>query len=425
MADIPFPRGVRDLMPNEALFRNELLNTIEASFQRFGYLSIDTPAFESLKVLNAKDVIGEEAKLLYEMKFEDIGLRYDQTVSLARYMAMHQSLPMPFKRYMIGKAWRREEPQKLRYREFTQADIDIVGSSSPAADAEVIAVPGYIFESLGLPYKILINDRKFVDGILGSLQIKPEMRRPVMRAVDKLDKIGRDGVLESLTKLGIERDVLAKLDSLFNLQGGNEEKLSYLEKLVTEKEEIAHVREVLSILSNYNLKGTVELDFSLMRGLDYYTGMVFEFKLENHDYKGTICGGGRYDNLIGVFAKKSMPAVGSSIGVDRLLDLLGFSSSMKYTYAQAFIVNVAETNYMYALRVANTLRANGIAVELNSAKRNISNQLAYANSLKFPFAIIIGDAEEKLTKVKLRNLITGTEASLALKEAIDIIKKGV
>ena len=425
MADIPFPRGVRDLMPNEALFRNDLLNTIGASFQRFGYLMIDTPAFESLKVLNAKDVIGEDAKLLYEMKFEEIGLRYDQTVSLARYMAMHQSLPLPFKRYAIGKAWRREEPQKLRYREFTQADIDIVGSASSAADAEVIAIPGYIFESLGLPYKILINDRKFVDGMLESLNIKPEIRRQVMRAVDKLDKVGRDGVLESLTKLGLDRDTVARLDALFNVHGGNEEKLAYLEKMITEKGEIAHIREVLNLLANYNLKGTVEIDLSLMRGLDYYTGIIFEFKLENNDYKGTICAGGRYDNLIGVFAKKSMPAVGSSIGVDRLLDLLGFSSSIKYTYAQVFIANIADTNYPYALKVANTLRANGIAVELNAAKRNISNQLAYANSLKFPFAIVIGDAEEKLTKVKMRNLVTGTEATLALKEAIDIIKRGV
>ncbi len=425
MADIPFPRGVRDLMPNEALFRNEVLKKIEEVFQRFGFLTIDTPAFESLKILNAKGAIGEEAKLIYEMKYEDIALRYDLTVSLARYMAMHQSLPMPFKRYAIGKVWRREEPQRLRYREFTQADVDIVGGRTTAADAEVIAVGARALEALGVDYTVQINNRKFADELFESMGIAKEMSISVMRAIDKLDKVGRDGVVDSLLKLGISRDIVSKVDALINLNGSNEDKLSYLEKtLVKSKASVQEMRETLAILDTYKLKGVVNVNFALVRGIDYYTDMVFEYWSGDPTVKSSIGSGGRYNNLVGVLSNKQLPAVGSSLGIDRLLDLLGFESSVRQSYATVYVATINDGNYIYALRVAELFRAQGIAVDLNVATRNISNQMSYANSLKFRYAIIIGDAEQKENKVKVRDLVDGSEKSLGIDEALVLVKTG-
>ena len=425
MADIPFPRGVRDLMPNEALFRNEVLRKLEEVYRRFGYLTIDTPTFESVKVLKAKNAIGEDTKLIYELKYEDLALRYDFTVSLARYVSMHQNLPLPFKRFAIGKAWRREEPQKLRYREFTQADVDIVGGRAGATDAEVIAVSSICLQTLGIEYTVQINNRKLVEAYLAAVGIKPELVMPVMRAVDKLDKIGRDGVIEMLGKAGLSRDQVTKVDALVNLDGTNDEKLSYIEKMVKEKESISELREMLELLKLYELKGPVNIDFSLMRGFDYYTGTVFEHKAADKSVRGSLGGGGRYDNLIGIYSgAKTIPAVGSSLGIDRLLDIMSFSSSPKQTYAEVFIVTVKDKNYRYALQTANLMRSQGVFVDLNMSTRNIANQLSYANSLKFKYAIIIGDSEEGSNKLKMRNLVDGTELTLGLEEVLKVLKEG-
>ncbi len=422
MADIPFPRGVRDLMPNEALFRNEMIKKIEEIFQRFGFLTIDTPAFESIKVLNANGGIGEDTKLIYEMKYEDIALKYDHTVSLARYMAMHQDLPLPFKRYFIGKAWRREEPQRLRYREFTQADIDIVGGRQTAADAEIMATGAAVLKALGIDFVIHMNNRKFIDDLFKVVGIPAEKLAPAMRTVDKLDKIGRDGVVEQLQKLGLDRDVVGKIDALINFQGTNEDKLAYLEKTLSEKSAVKEMRETIEFLELYEIKpDSIMIDFSIIRGLDYYTGIVFEYK--SPDENSSIAGGGRYDKLVGSLSGKDLPAVGVSLGLDRLLDVLEFSSSKKFTYATVYMATINEKNYQYALQVATILRTHGISVDLNVASRNISNQLAYANALSFKYAIIIGDAEEKQKNVKIRNLVDGTESSSSVQDALLVLKK--
>ncbi|MFI5412415.1 MAG: histidine--tRNA ligase, partial [Candidatus Micrarchaeales archaeon] len=396
---------------------------IESVFQRFGFLTIDTPAFESMKILNAKGGIGEDTKLVYEMKYEDLALRYDQTISLARYMAMHQNLPMPFRRYAIGKVWRREEPQRLRYREITQADIDIIGGRNAPTDAEVIACGAEAIGALGIDYIIKINSRKFMNSLFAKLGVGAELILPTMRVIDKLDKIGRDGVIEQLQKLGLSRDIVDKIDLVINMQGTNDDKISYIEKTIDDKEAVQEMRETLGLLALYQVKrDAIELDFSLMRGLDYYTGIVFEYKLADLNEKNSLGGGGRYDNLIGMFSGKSMPAVGVALGIDRILELLNFSSSPKQSYANLFIATINDKNYAYALGVANMFRANGIAVDINTASRNISNQLAYANSLNFKYAIIIGDSEEKEKTVKMRNLVDGNESTLSQKDALQVIK---
>lgn len=420
---MPFPRGVRDLLPSEALFREELIRRIEDHFRRFGFLAIDTPVFEPLSILLAKDGIGEESKLIYELKGEELALRYDHTVSLARYFSMHKDLPIPFKRYVVGKAWRRDEPQRLRYREFTQADADIIGGRTPEADAEVMAVLALLFDSLGIKYKVLINNRKFVNAMLSSLGLKPAMLAPVTRTIDKLDKIGRDGVLESLRGQNLDKETVQGIDSLISMDGTNAEKIDHMEKLSVDKLTCDDMRETLELLELYGVKGQLSVDFSVVRGLDYYTGIVFEYKMQLGT-KSSIGAGGRYDNLIGAMGGRQVPAVGSSLGVDRLLDVLNFSSSQKSTSASVFVACIKDANYKYALKVANTLRSSGVGTDINMATRNISNQLSFANSMKFKYVVVIGDEEEKSGKVKVRNLMDGAESTVGMEDALRIVKEG-
>jgi histidyl-tRNA synthetase len=421
MPEIPIPRGVRDLLPNESLFRNELIRKIENVFQLFGFLTIDTPSFESLKVLKAKNAIGSDTKLIYELKDEQLGLRYDMTVSLARYMAMHQELPMPFKRYYIGKVWRREEPQRLRYREITQADADIVGGNSPMADAEAIAAAATVLDSIGIEYTVFVNDRRIIDSMLEKFGVKEEKLVDVMRVLDKIKKIGSDGVVKLLNDMGMESAIVDQIMPFVSMKGSNDEKLDYVDKLTGSGGATKELRTTLGLLKIYDIKSEVVVDFSIIRGLDYYTGIVFEYI--NRDYEGSsIVAGGRYDNLIGMFGTKSINAVGISIGIDRILEMLDFSSSIDYTYARVFIANVNENNYPYAIKVANILRNNGIATDINMASRNLSNQFAYANAIKTKYAVIVGDAEEKTGKLKLRNLITGEEITVFADEAVKIIR---
>lgn len=421
MADIPFPRGVRDLMPNEARFRNEFLKRVEDSFQRFGFLSIDTPTFEPLKLLNSKNSIGEDAKLIFEIKDQDLGLRYDHTVSLARYMGMHQELPLPFKRYYIGKAWRRDEPQRLRYWEFTQADIDIVGGTSPFTDAEVIGAASTALESVGIDHYVDINDRALVDAVIEKFGVNAETVPSILRIIDKLDKIGEDKVADMLRALKLSNEIVDQIMSFIALKGSNNEKLDYVDALLGSNGKTAQLRGVLELVSQYGLKSRIVVNFSVVRGLDYYTGLVWEYKSADRDVGSSIGGGGRYDRLIGLYSGKQMPAVGTSFGIDKLLFMLDYSKSPDHTYAKAFVATVKDSNYAYALKVANRLRASGIGAEINLATRNLSHQFAYANSLKFRYALIIGDAEEKANNVKIRNLDSGDEQSMGIEETIKTI----
>ncbi len=422
MAEIAFPRGVKDLMPNEALFRNELLWRVERVFRLFGFAAIDTPTFEALSVLKAKNAIGEDTKLIYELKDESLGLRYDLTVSLARYMAMHQELPMPFKRYQIGKVWRGEEPQRLRYREFTQADADIVGGTKALADAEAIAVGAFALESAGVEYAVGINDRSLMDKVFGKFGIGSELFNGAARAMDKLEKIGEDKVAEALKALGISGEAVDGILQLAKIKGDSSEKLDYADKLLGDGNATKDIRGALAALAQYSLRGDVAVDFSIMRGLDYYTGIVFEVRAKQDMQGPAIAAGGRYDNLIGVYAGRPMPAVGVSLGIDRILDLLGFSSSPEYGYAKVFIASVSERNQGYALKIANVLRANQIATEINLATRNLANQLAHANGIRAKYAVIIGDAEERLGALKLRNLVSGGEQVVGVDDAVRLIK---
>ncbi len=423
MGEIPFPRGVRDLMPNEAIARNEVMEKIERVYRSFGFLPIYTPYMESLDVLKAKEVIGEENKLIFELKDQNNGLRYDHTVGLARYISMHNSMPLPFKRYAIGTVWRMDEPQRMRLREFAQADVDILGGDPIKANAEAIAAACMAMDALGLDYTMRLNSRQTVDIFMENIGLK-EQTQKIMRIMDKTDKIGKDGVIKELSAIGVKDDAIDQISALVSVSGTNEEKINAINSMAGSDDACTEISGTLELLQKYAIKGKYIVDPSIVRGIDYYTGIVME-TIDNTGIAGSasICSGGRYDNLVSRFSDNKLPGVGLAIGIDRVLDVLKFGESKKRTYARAFVAYIKEQNYGYALDVAMKLRNAGIEVDLNQASRNISNQLSYASSLSIPYSVVVGPKEQENGSIKLRNMDTGDESEMSIDEAIAIISK--
>ncbi|ASI13374.1 histidyl-tRNA synthetase [Candidatus Mancarchaeum acidiphilum] len=419
MVDLPFPKGFRDMLPNEALFRSKMLRRIEDIFQLYGFMGIYTPKLESMKLLRAKESIGEENKLIFELKNEGLGLRYDQTVSLARYFIMHSNLPLPFKRYSIGEVWRMDEPQRLRYREFTQADIDIIGGDSVKADAEIIAAASKVYEAFGVDYKISINDRKMLDEFFAKLKISKENQLKIMRAIDKIDKLGITGVKELIKESELKEEQVNEIIKLISFEGTNTEKLNYIKSLIGE-EPASEIENTILLLESYGIKAIPSIDFSTVRGIDYYTSIVFEFKTSGEN--AALGGGGRYDNLISNYGGKQIGAVGFAVGVDRLLDVLKFQESKEITPAEVFISNIKKENYQYALKIANDLRSHGIKVDLNDSDRNLSNQLSYSNAIGFKYTIFIGPSEQESGKAKVRDMKSGTETLVEIQKISEFFK---
>lgn len=421
-------RGVRDLKPNEAIFRKELLERVERVFQRFGFLTIETPKIEPLEILKAKDAIGDENKLIFELKEENLGLRYDLTVSLARYVSMYQNLPLPFKRYYVGFVWRMDEPQRLRYREFTQADVDIIGGDPVQCNAEVIATILTVFDELGITVNAGISSRAVVEDALISFGVKQDEFVKTMRILDKMDKLDIDSIRGMLLN-SLESGVVERILAFVQFSGTNEEKLRYIESVISDKSNIIELRDTLALLESYPLKIRPTIDLSVIRGLDYYTGVVMEFRHESFIERDgirerrvdTISAGGRYSNLVKILGGKELGGVGMTLGIDRILDIMDMSKSEKRNFAKVFVANVKPENYKYALGLANMLRAGGIDADINTAKRNISNQLSYASSLGYRLTLIAGDREEREGKVNVRDMSTGNERELGLDSLVDEI----
>jgi len=423
MVEPSLPRGVRDFNTAEAIVRREVLAVVEETFKRFGFSPIETPALENLNVLYAKTYGEESGKEIFKIEGEDAALRYDFTVPLARFIAMNKDTPLPFKRYQIGSIWRKDEPQRMRYREFLQADIDIVGSSELISDAEVVAVAAQILNELGVSgYKILINDRIILNGILSFFGIPNEKSVQAIRLIDKLPKIGNDEVIKGLVGLGMKQENATSLIEFIIKEEDNDEKLNRVEANIGLKEEVNKLRELIRLIGLYEAKGDLVIDLSLARGFDYYTSFVWEFVVydENRKRLPTIVAGGRYDNLIGMFINQQIPATGLSIGIDRIMNVISSSTDRK-SYARVYVASVGNV-LDYSLYVANALRAAGINTDINMTKRNIAKQLEYANAMRFRYVAIIGEREQSSNKLKLRDMVSGNEELLGIDEAITVIK---
>lgn len=427
------PRGFRDLGPEQVILRKEVVSRIESVFRRFGFDPIETPAVELFEVLAGK--YGEEAENKLMWRFRDpwgdreYALRYDLTVPLARYVAMHRGLPMPFKRYQIAPVWRHEEPQRGRYREFYQCDADIVGSPYPEADAEILMLASTIYEELGFRgVRILVNDRRILRGVFEEeLGIKEP--QAIYRAIDKLDKIGEEGVRRELERLGLSTSVVDRIMEITRLRARVGEAVEELRRRYGSNRNVsegaAHLEEAVSIADPKGSRGIL-LDMSLVRGLDYYTGPIFEVVLEGVRI-GSIGGGGRYDDLVGLFAGQKIPATGISIGLDRLVDAgleLGIFSPSRRTYAQAYLVVVERSSGVlgHALKVLDLLRSSGINITWDLMRRSQQKQREHARRLSMPLIIYVGPSEASKGEVTIYVTESGERISTPLEKAAEAVK---
>ncbi|HSB47238.1 MAG TPA: histidine--tRNA ligase [Candidatus Bilamarchaeum sp.] len=404
------PKGMRDIGPEDMLMREEVIGRIRSVFRAYGYRPLETPAMEYLETLRAK--AGSEVdKQIFVIEGGEYGLRFDLTVPLARY-ASSTDAPKPFKRYAIDVVWRKEEPQRGRFREFYQADADIVGSASMRCEAELLTIARDVCLAFGFNEpKIMLNSRKILDGIAASLGIDGADKGEMFRVLDKLDKIGEAEVERVLREfLGNKTDELLKV---IRAKGGNKEKLSLAEKYSAEGAK--EIREILSMCDF-----PVEFDLFLVRGLGYYTGPVYEVKLSEDI--GTVIAGGRYDNLLGVYGQPS-PAVGISVGIERLTTLISERTKERMkTETRLVIAAVKPEFYAESVRAADAFRKAGISCETDLNERNLRKQFDYANSLGIPFVAVIGEKEVASKKITLKDMKSGKEELLSLEQALGRVR---
>ena len=447
------PKGTRDFSPTEMAKRNYIFDTIRSVYHLYGFQQIETPAMEMLSTLMGK--YGEEGdKLLFKIqnsgdyfsgltdeellsrnatrlacKFCEKGLRYDLTVPFARYVVMHRDeLTFPFKRYQIQPVWRADRPQKGRYREFYQCDADVVGSDSLLNEVELMQIVDTVFSRFGIRVCIKINNRKILTG-MAEIIGETDKIVDITVAIDKLDKIGLDNVNAELRDKGISEEAIAKLQPIILLNGTNTDKLATLRQvLATSETGLKGVEEtafILNTLESLGLKNEVELDLTLARGLNYYTGAIFEVKALDVQI-GSITGGGRYDNLTGVFGMPGLSGVGISFGADRIFDVLNQldlypKEAVKGT--QLLFINFGEQEAAFSMQVLSKVRAAGIRAELYPDCCKMKKQMSYANAKKVPYVALVGDNELSEGKVTLKDMNTGEQHLLTPEEVITALTR--
>lgn len=399
--------------------RLEVIKKIEQVFCAFGYLPLATPAIEKLEVLQKKG--GDEIEGQIFQIDGGMGLRFDLTVPLARVVASN-SFPLPFKRYCIAPVWRREEPQKGRFREFYQADIDIVGSTSPRCEAELLACAKYALYQLGFKTpKIMLNNRKILNALAQKAGIEKGKQNAMFRALDKIGKQPLEKIKEEMVQKGISEKAADEIVKFISFEGANEKTLSFAQKTLGAQgaEGISELSAVIAECALYGFEP--EISLSLVRGLDYYTGSVFEISAS--DEIGSVSGGGRYDNMVGTYGSPS-PAVGISLGIERLIALMdGAKPSSPAAVAQLFIANAKPEFFPYAIEIAWELRQKGINCEVDLLSRNLRKQFDYANASGVSFIAIVGEKEKTARKLTLRDLQSGKEELCSIEEAAKKLQK--
>ena len=449
MAQKPsIPKGTRDFGPVEMAKRNYIFNTIREVYALYGFQQIETPAMETLQTLMGK--YGEEGdKLLFKVlnsgdfmskvteqelqernslhlaaKLCEKGLRYDLTVPFARYVVMHrEELQLPFKRYQIQPVWRAGRPQKGRYREFYQCDADVVGSDSLLNEVELMQIVDTVFTRFGIRVQIKINNRKILSGIAEVIGAADKIV-DITVAIDKLDKIGIDNVNAELREDGLTEDQITRLQPIISLSGTNDEKLQTIAKVLSGSETglkgVEETQYILDVLKSVGLRNEIQLDLTLARGLNYYTGAIFEVKALDVEM-GSITGGGRYDNLTGIFGMPGLSGVGISFGADRIYDVLNtldLYPKDSMTATQVLFINFGEKETAYCLSIINKVRAQGIRAEIYPDTAKMKKQMSYANAKQIPFVALAGENEMKEGKITLKNMETGEQQMVTPEELI-------
>ena len=452
MAQKPsIPKGTRDFSPQETAKRNYIFDTIKEEFRKFGYQQIETPAMENLSTLMGK--YGEEGdKLLFKIlnsgdflkgvsddeldernpvkltsKLSEKGLRYDLTVPFARYVVQHRNdITMPFKRFQIQPVWRADRPQKGRYREFYQCDADVVGSESLLNEIELLQLIDSVFSKLGIRVAIKVNNRKILTGISETIG-EADKITDITVAIDKIDKIGLENVNMELREKGLSEQAIETLRPILTLEGTNEEKLSVMEKFLANSEEglrgIEEMREVIAGIDSVGHNCDVEIDISLARGLNYYTGTILEVKALDAQI-GSISGGGRYDNLTGVFGMPGLSGVGISFGADRIYDVMQtldlFPKALS-TSVKVMFVNFGTREAIESLRYIKALRENGISAQLYPDAVKMKKQMALADTENIPYVAFVGESELGKDNFTLKNMSDGSQQTVTIDQAINIL----
>lgn len=445
------PKGTRDFSPEEMAKRNYIFNTIREVYHLYGFQQIETPAMENLstlmgkygeegdkllfKILNSGDCfsgiteeeLAEKNPVKFAAKACEKGLRYDLTVPFARFVVQHRNeITFPFKRYQIQPVWRADRPQKGRYREFYQCDGDVVGSDSLINEVELIQIMDEVFHRFGIRVCIKMNNRKILSGIAEILGAADKIV-DITVAIDKLDKIGLEKVNDELRSKGLSDEAIEKLQPVIMLSGTNREKIASLKEVLATSETglkgIEEMEFILDRIEKFTLRAELELDLTLARGLNYYTGAIFEVKALDVQI-GSITGGGRYDNLTGVFGMDGVSGVGISFGADRIYDVLNqldlYPKDALQT-TQLLFVNFGATEEAYLLPLVAKVRAAGIRTELYPESAKMKKQMGYADTKKIPFVAIVGETEMAEGKINLKNMITGEQSLLSLEELIERI----
>jgi histidyl-tRNA synthetase len=456
MAQKPaIPKGTRDFLPKEVVRRTYIFETIKKSFKKYGFLPIETPSFELsstlmgkygeegdrliFKILNSGDklkkadlnALQEEKLGLFAASLSEKALRYDLTVPFARFVVQHQhEISFPFKRYQIQPVWRADRPQHGRYQEFYQCDADVVGSDSLIYEVDFVQLFDEVLNNLQIPsFTILINNRKILSGIA---EVSGEQDRliDITVAIDKLDKIGEEGVVKELTEKGVSDAAIEKIKPLFSMKGTNHERLSFMKSFLHNSEiGIQGIEELSYVLDKTNElgleKAEVQFDVTLARGLNYYTGAIFEVKA-NGVKMGSICGGGRYDDLTGLFGMPNMPGVGISFGADRIYDVLTelnlFPESIE-SGVDVLFVNFGVKEENYCLKLIKELRKNDVASELYPKASKMQKQMKYANDMEIPWVAIVGEDEMNESLIQVKNMKTGEQEEMSLEELIVLLQK--
>ena len=446
------PKGTRDFGPDEMAKRNYIFNTIKDVYALYGFQPIETPAMETLhtlmgkygdegdkllfKILNSGDYfkgIGDEElnkrnTLHLQTKLCEKGLRYDLTVPFARYVVMHrEELQLPFKRYQIQPVWRADRPQRGRYREFYQCDADVVGSDSLLSEVELMQIVDTVFSKFGIRVCIKINNRKILSGIAEVIG-EADKIVDITVAIDKLEKIGLENVNEELRSDGISDEAIKKLQPIISLTGTNDEKLSIIRDVLKDSETglkgVEEIQFILDSLKVTGLNNAIELDLTLARGLNYYTGAIFEVKALDTPM-GSITGGGRYDNLTGIFGMPGLSGVGISFGADRIYDILNtldLSPKEAVSTTQLLFINFGEKETAYCLPIAKAVREAGIRTEVFPDNVKMKKQLSYANAKHIAFVALAGDDEIAQNKITLKNMLTGEQKVVSPEDILEEIK---
>jgi len=422
-------KGVRDFPPEEKILRQNIVDIIRNVFERYGYNPIETPLIERLETLSAKFAAGESSdaiKEIFRLKDQgkrDLGLRFELTLSFARFIGMNPQLKMPFKRYEIGRVFR-DGPIKLgRYREFWQCDVDVVGSEDMSADAEMLSIATDVFRELNLDIIIEINNRKVLNGILEFAEVPKLKSEQTIIIIDKLKKVGKDGVKKELKELKLNDNSIKKILSLINIDGTNDQILNLLKKKLNNeisKEGLEEMFQLLKYLKEFNVK--VKFLPSLARGLAYYTGPVYEVYLKNSKITSSVVGGGRWDEMIGKFlGKGKYPATGLSFGLEPITEALKIKNEeLKKSVTQVYIIPIKTRKE--CIKIIQELRNNNIRSDIPLTDKGLSKCLDYANSFEIPYVLIVGEDELKQKKLKLKDMKTGKEQMLSIKDVVRILK---